>query len=405
MTRGFSKVSARPITDYVYDSAAMIHDPTGVLEAIRDAGEIVWSPAMRRWLVLSRSAAEEALKTPDLRVHDLFGNFERIEQRTGIDLADLLRVSDWIPFLHDGPRHGALRAAFARLLADLRGPYLDAFAEGSHQMLSALREAGGGDLATDYADRLHVEAIGRLAGFAPEHRQWIARITASQGSIDFGASVSEMQDINARGAALVARLEAIADPTGPFMERIGRALRASGVEDGPARRVDCLAALLLLGRDTLAGTVTLGLAHLLDAGGGTFGGPITDDTGALADELIRLSSAVQIVIRVAARDLTLAGQPIAKGEHVIVFLHAANRDPAVFACPHAVQAGQGSHLAFGAARHLCTGRPLARDAFRIVLSQFAELGYVHAVPGGRTMGLGRNTRKLQHLHVRMTETS
>lgn len=397
-------MSTRPTTDYVYDSALMIEDPTGVLESIRTSGEVVWSPAMRRWLVVSRNAADQALRNPALRVHDLFGNFRRIEDRLGIELTDLLRISGWIPFLHDGPRHTELRAAFARLLSDIRRPYLEAFAEGSREMLTALRQAGGGDLATEYADRLHVEAIGRMAGFAALDRDWLARNTASQGSIDFGASVAEMTEINARGAMLVARLEALTANAGPFIARIGRALTASGVQDSAARRIDCLAALLLLGRDTMAGTVTLGLAHLLDAGGGAFAGPLEADVTALADELLRLSSAVQIVIRVAEQDLTLAGQTIAKGESLIVFLQAVNRDPAAFACPHEVDTTHGSHLAFGSARHLCTGRPLARDAFEIVLSQVAQIGYMQSCSDGRRMGPSRNTRKLQTLPVRISDT-
>jgi cytochrome P450 len=399
-------MSLRPETDYVYDSAAMIAEPDLVLGEIRKDGDLVWSNTMRRWLALSNAAARDTLRNRHLRVHDLFGNFKHIERRTGVDLSDLLRISAWIPFLHDGAQHTSLRAVFARVLADLRIDYLDAFSEGSQDMLDALCRAGEGDLAVDYADRLHVEAIGRLAGIDPAQRLWIARNAASQGSIDFGASVSEMLDVNRRGAALLARIETVTAGTGAakFMDRIGDALRACGVDDTHAHRVECLTALLLLGRDTLAGTVTLGLAHLFGKGGGNIEQGALESASSMTDEIIRLSSAVQISIRVASCDLLLRGQTVKEGEMVMIFLQAANRDPEAFACPHRVDTANKGHVAFGAARHLCAGMPLSREAVGIALSQIAKIENIEALSGW-TFGPSRNTRKLDTMAVRIKASS
>lgn len=390
----------RPATAFVYDRQQMIATPDAVFDGLRAEGDLLWSGSMRRWLVLSRALALDVLRDPAFRVHDLFANFNVIEDRTGVDLADLKRVSGWIPFLHDGPRHAALREGFSRLLADLRPDYLVAFREASARLLRDMADAGEGDLASDYADRLHAETLGALGGFAPEDRLWLAQTTGSQGSIDFAASVREMIDVNARGGDILARLDRMttSPDAAPLMARIGRAITAAQVPDTREHRLECLTALLLLGRDTLAGTLTLGLAHLLEAGGGVLRGEAAEVDGAFVDEILRLSSAVQIVLRVATRDLELGGHRIAAGEMVMIFPQACNRDPAAFRCPHGIDRQQTGHLAFGSARHLCSGLRLSREALGIALSQILSHTVIEARPGA-VLDTGRNTRKFKALPV------
>ena len=51
------------------------------------------------------------------------------------------------------------------------------------------------------------------------------------------------------------------------------------------------------------------------------------------DEFLRFDSPVQVTFRTASEDIELAGRTIPRREHVVVFLGAANRDPARFANP------------------------------------------------------------------------
>jgi hypothetical protein len=81
------------------------------------------------------------------------------------------------------------------------------------------------------------------------------------------------------------------------------------------------------------------------------------------DEILRLESPVQLTARVCRRDTELAGQPIRAGQPVTTILAAANRDPAMFADPHAFDVTRhnaGRHLAFSSGRHYCVGAALAR---------------------------------------------
>lgn len=392
----------RPLTTIPYDRTAMITDPDGTFDRLRADGGLVWSEGLRRWLALSRDSAARILRDPRFRVGDLFRVFDRIALRNDVDLDDLSAMCGWIPFLHDGPRHEALRALFARLLAELKLDYLDRFEAGSAALLAAMRDKGGGDLAHDYAERLHAEAIGRIAGFSEPDRAWLAETSGSQGGIDFAASVTEMMGANARASELMNRLRVLLDqPRGAaVMDRVGSCLRACDFNDTPEQRLGCLTALILLGRDTLAGTLSIGLAHMLDAHGGVLRPQDWPDPFAFCDEFIRLSSTVQIVSRVAQVDLSIGGVAIPKGETVVVFLPAANHDPAVYSCPHVALTDRAPHIAFGAGRHLCVGMPLSRSVTAIALKQLAEIGTICEAPG-REMDGGRNTRKLKHLPVKV----
>ena len=67
------------------------------------------------------------------------------------------------------------------------------------------------------------------------------------------------------------------------------------------------------------------------------------------EEILRLESPVQLTARVARNDTEVAGTAVKAGELVIVYVAAANRDPAVFADPDRFDIERdnaGKHLAF-----------------------------------------------------------
>jgi len=381
----------------------MLLNPDAEFDKIRCDGDVIWSKKLRRWLVLSKSAASDVLRDSNFIVYNLFDVFENIQTKTKVDLSDLSRICSWIPFLYDGDRHAALRAVFGRILADLKQDYLNEFKVASASLLADICTRGHGDLAGDYSERLHAETIGRLAGFAKQDRIWLAKTSASQGSIDFAASVQEMVDANDRAILLLDRLDVLVktlEKTQSFMNRLGKHLNDTGIPDTYGNRLDCMTALILLGRDTLAGTLTVGMGYVFDRSDGHLEAGAWGNPKEITDEFIRLSSTVQISIRVAHKDLVLSGQNIAKGEILMVFLPAANHDPQVFECPHTLQLNQPKHIAFGAGRHLCIGMPLSQSAIKIALTHLSEIKQINLMPG-QEMDEGRNTRKLKKLPIIM----
>jgi cytochrome P450 len=102
-----------------------------------------------------------------------------------------------------------------------------------------------------------------------------------------------------------------------------------------------------------------------------------------AEEALRLNGTVQFRSRRVTADTELAGVPIAKGQMVVVILMAANRDPLVFECPHAVDIARpqpGNHLAFLTGPRWCPGATLARaeltEGIHAMLQRFPALSLV-----------------------------
>jgi cytochrome P450 len=113
------------------------------------------------------------------------------------------------------------------------------------------------------------------------------------------------------------------------------------------------------------------------------------------EEILRLDSPVQLTGRVARNDTVVAGMPVRRGDFVVIYLAAANRDPAVFADPHRFDVRRpnaGRHLAFSGGRHFCLGAALARMEGEVGLRRFFT-----RFPEARLAGEGsrRDTRVLR----------
>ena len=81
------------------------------------------------------------------------------------------------------------------------------------------------------------------------------------------------------------------------------------------------------------------------------------------EEVLRLESPVQSLMRATARDVELGGTTIPAGSLVNVRFAAANRDERRFADPESIdleRKNPGGHMAFGSGKHHCLGAPLAR---------------------------------------------
>jgi pimeloyl-[acyl-carrier protein] synthase len=87
------------------------------------------------------------------------------------------------------------------------------------------------------------------------------------------------------------------------------------------------------------------------------------------EELLRYDGPVQRTARVPSTDITIGGRTIGKGEMVMPFIGAADRDPAQFPDPDRLDLGRADnrHVAFGWGIHFCLGAPLARVEGQIAI--------------------------------------
>jgi cytochrome P450 len=101
---------------------------------------------------------------------------------------------------------------------------------------------------------------------------------------------------------------------------------------------------------------------------------------AFIEEVLRLESPVQGLLRQALVDVEFHGIEIPKGSIINVRFGAANRDSRQFACPEFIDLNRQrpkSHLAFGAGTHHCLGAPLARlelhFGFKVLLERLKDI--------------------------------
>ena len=103
---------------------------------------------------------------------------------------------------------------------------------------------------------------------------------------------------------------------------------------------------------------------------------------AAVEESLRLEAPVTFLMRTARDDGELGGCPIHRGEHMMLHIGAANRDPAVYPDPETFRLDRDDppeHLAFGIGPHICLGNHLTRLVGRVVLEEFLRARDEHRV--------------------------
>ncbi|WP_028207622.1 cytochrome P450 [Paraburkholderia nodosa] len=97
-------------------------------------------------------------------------------------------------------------------------------------------------------------------------------------------------------------------------------------------------------------------------------------------ECMRYDGAVQMLVRTALEDISLAEASLARGSVVFMLIGSANRDPAAFPAPDTLDFARGAStpsVAFGAGIHYCLGARLAAleldVAMRSLLARFPAI--------------------------------
>ncbi|MDH5529498.1 MAG: cytochrome P450 [Paracoccaceae bacterium] len=159
--------------------------------------------------------------------------------------------------------------------------------------------------------------------------------------------------------------------------------------------------LLLAGNETTTNLITNFVrlldafpeqAHLLRRGDLPVSGAV--------EETLRMRNSIRNVDRFALQDVTMHGQTIPKGALVVVWLTAANCDPAVFDDPDSFRPDRqpNRHLAFGQGAHMCLGSALARMETQIaadaILSRTARIDLPEPPHLGRNANFDNVTRQI-----------
>ncbi|WP_156680865.1 cytochrome P450 [Sphingomonas profundi] len=290
----------------------------------------------------------------------------------------------------DDPLHRQKRALVDKVFAASRirkmGDEVDRIA---HRLIDAFAGDGGCEFVSAFAVPLPCIIIASQIGVPEEDinlfRHWSDAIMARIGNM-----LSDEEDLAATRVTVEAQLylKAIIDRrrADPRDDIISDLIREPLEDDrllDDAEIIALLSEILVGGNETTTSAIASGMRILIEQDG--LAARLRADPDAMrnfVEEVLRLETPIQGLYRICTRDVVLDGVALAKGTAINVRWAAANRDPAVFACPAEIDLNRrnaGAHMTFGSGIHHCLGAALARlemtASFRALVDRLDDIAY------------------------------
>jgi cytochrome P450 len=279
----------------------------------------------------------------------------------------------------DPPDHTRLRSlvskAFTPRVVEGLRPRIQEIVD---SLITRAEAAGSMDLIEEFAYPLPVSVICEMLGVPVEDHErfkgWSLDIARGLDSILLppesevprrsGAARHAMADYF-RGLVAARR----ASPRGDLLSALIAAEEAGDKLNEDELLATCIL-LLIAGHETTVNLIGNGTLALLRHPGELR--RLRETPGLIAsavEELLRYDGPVQRTARIPSTDVTIGGRSIGKGEMVMPFIGAADRDPAQFPDPDRLDLARtdNRHIAFGWGIHFCLGAPLARVEGQIAI--------------------------------------
>jgi cytochrome P450 len=362
----------RPVLDIDPFSDAAVDHPIELDRAIRAAGDVVWVPKYGFW-VTGRDAV----------IREVFNDWQRFSSAYGTGLTNVLRDEPWRKpsriLEADPPVHTPNRKVLARVLsiAAMRKLAED-FRITADAMVDRLVEERRFDIAADLAFAFPFKVLPESVGLQPEGRHHLMPYS----ELNFNAmgpknerylaarKIVEEQGTFEYVAAQMAEENLI---EGGFGSQIYAAAHAAEITHEDAGML--VRAFISAGIDTTVfgiGNTLMALIERPDQW------DILRADPSLArqafDEGLRFMAPSPVIGRTTPAATELAGVAIGAEEKVLMWLAAANRDPARWERPddYDIRRKTVGHLAFGTGIHACVGQMVARLEAETVLAALAR---------------------------------
>jgi pimeloyl-[acyl-carrier protein] synthase len=358
-------------------------DPYPTYRRLREEDHVHWSEPWGQWLL---SRYEDVVRV--LREPETFGSagwesrfLDRFPADDQAHLPNLLAHFRPAAFLSitDPPAHARMRRPVVRTLTPRVIAKVEPFIERVIETLfDEIERAGRFDGVRDFGYLLPGSVITEMMGLPLEDRDRF--LAWSEDVVDFvstgSPSIERALQAEASMAGLRRYLDAFIDArrTDPDDGIVSLLVETGGLAD-PLSQDELIAtatAVVTAGHETTANLIGNGILALLRD-------PAQMERlrkdPALAtpavEEFLRYDAPLQRFRRVARRDVELDGRVIHEGQLIMAFGGSANRDPAVFENPDALDVGRSAnpHLAFGHGIHFCVGAALSRLEGRIVFER------------------------------------
>ncbi|MGH3800615.1 MAG: cytochrome P450 [Pseudonocardiaceae bacterium] len=385
-------------------------DPYPAYRALREQHPVYWDSDLDAFLVSSYAEANAVLRGPGWssdpnRNPALAAQFDRAELGTQALRTTLLTM--------DPPDHTRLRRllapAFTPRAIDALHPRITAVVKAA---LADLGQASEVDVIADIGYPIPLAVMCELLDVDIEGAQLLRTETPKLvGMLEFDPDEEAVLAAEEATASLALHLLPIlADRRRRPGEDLASQLLSLGdndPDDGDALGLDDVLAtcilLLTAGHETTANLIGNGALALMEHPDQLH---LLQRDPALIEpaieEILRFECPAKIVGRTNLIDRQLGGHTIRAGQHVLVLLGAANRDPAQFRDPECfdITRTPAPHLAFGAGPHFCLGAALSRAEAQETLRQLLPLlTEWQLTPGAPAWRASDTFRALDKLHL------
>ena len=380
--------AAAPSTDDLFDPD-VIADPYAYFGGLREREPVHWNERFKLWIVTGYDEVVWILRHPELFSsavirHSTAPPYPPVDE-DDLPLFDEIRDFRANQLVEqDRPAHLEMRSVvhkyFTPTAMEAWRPFIR---EAVEDLLDDLHPRGAMDVLTALAAPLPVRIIAEMMDVPFEDRDQLREMADKILYINRGESY--------RLRPLMEGVRGIVEYAGPLVEqRLAQpgddivSVLASGEAQGVFNRKQVLVnvgLLLFAGHETTMNLICNGLLAFIR-------NPhewarLREDPDGLArqatEECLRYDPPVKSTQRIAAQDVTLAGQKIRKGDRIRWIMAAANRDPRVFEDPDAFDISRqpNRHLSLGSGIHYCLGATLARiegqEVFRGLAKRFSGL--------------------------------
>jgi len=392
------------------------HDPHPLWQQLRREDPVHWTEGLVRpfWSVTRYDDIVAAFSEPNL-----------FTSTRGLFVASSIEMEQFTPemmgagqamIMTDPPLHGAMRRAFNRLLLPRPvGRYENPGEALVGEILAGVMANGECDFVVEVAARLPMAFICEIMGIPrkdwPDMFRW--------GNMFVGHEDPEYQVES--GSPLETRDEGIKG-LGSYTAKLALERRGRDGEDmlsvlGNARLGDRYLTegelfhngwlYILGGLETTRNAIAGGLLALIQHPAQRE--RLANDAGLMPtaiEEILRWTSPVTHIARVATRATELGSKKIREGEQLALWIPSANRDEAVFDDPYRfdIRRTRNEQIAFGKGEHFCAGAHLARLELRLMLKALLTR-IEHIELAGKVERLKSNgIAGIKHMPVRFTQT-